>query len=632
MKLDKLKKQLYKPEEKSPKADLEQRLKGPSIFNLREKRKQKQLQEWQAPKPKKKIGLTLTSQQKKYFKIGGIALAGLLVILAGLFIWRWLTSFDQAKVGLEIIGAENLVSGEKVVYKVRYENNTRLELKNLKLVFYYPEDSLPEENENLVEVRPAANLLPGEAGEAEFPARLIGQKNAVKVAKAKLAYQAGGIESVFERRAEFSAKITSVPLVLAFDLPEKVVNGQSFDFSIRAINQSEVAFNDLRLRLDYPAGLNLESAQPTPFEDDNIWIFNQLLPDQEKEIHLKGILTGPAKENKTFEAWLEQRHENNWLIYNRSAEVVAIAVSPLYLDMWVNEKKDLIAFSGDKLNYKINYKNTTEVGINNVMVEVNLEGEAYDLSTLEVRNGSFSGLTNLISWDPGSLADLNYLGPGEEGELNFSVKIRDYLPINDFNDKHFSVIAKAAINSSAPPASLSDIKIDGKAQLETKIASNLVVYAKGFYYDEQMPNTGPIPPKVGEKTTYTIRWQILNSSNDVKDVVVEAILPPHVEWLGNLYPASADIRHNPNTGKVSWHLAEVKATTGILSPVKEAIFQVAITPGPPDIGSFMELLGQSNIRAHDSFAGMDYYSSDELITTKLRADSKIGASQARVVE
>ncbi len=632
MKLDNLKKKLYKPEQKQPKQEFNQRLKGPKDFNLKEKRGPKQVKQWQAIKEKTKKKFSLTDQQKKYFKIGGLALIGVFLIVAGIFIYRGFTSFDKNQVSLEIIGAKNLVSGEKVVYQVKYKNDTRLELKNVKLSFHYPEDSLPEESETSIETRSLDNLASGVSGEAEFPVRLIGQKNSLKLAKVELSYQPGKIETFFSNQAEFSTKITSVPLVLAFDLPEKVVNGQSFDFSIRVINQSEVALNDLRLRLDYPGGLNLEDIQPSAFEDDNIWQFEKIMPNQEKEISFKGVLTGSAKETKAFEAWIERKQDDKWVIYNRSAEIVAIAVSPLYVDMWVNQKKDLVAFTGDRLDYKIKYKNTTETGISNVVVDVNLEGDAYDLTTLRVKNGSFNGLTNLISWDPGSLNDLNFLDPGEEGELSFSVKIKDYLPIQDYNDKHFSVKALAMIDSLNPPAELKDIKIDGKAQIVNKIASNLVLYAKGLYYDEQMPNTGPIPPKVGEKTTYTLRWQILNSSNDVKDVVVEANLPPHVEWLGNIYPASADIRYDPATGKVSWHLNEVKATTGILSPVKEGIFQIAITPGLPDLGSFVELLGQSNIVAHDPFVKMDYHASDELISTNLEDDSKIGGRQARVVE
>ncbi len=631
MKLEELKKKLYQPEQGKEKEGFSQRIKAPRSFKLKQEREYKQAQKWQAGAKSRKL-ISLTEKQKKYFKVGGIAMAGLFLIIAGLLIWHGLTSFHQDKVEIKIIGPESLASGEEAVYRVEYKNNNRVSLRNLKIVFSYPQDSLLESGENLIEERSLSDLAAGQSGEAEFSARLIGQKGSIKEVEAELVYQPGEIESVFINQADFKTEITSVPLVLAFDLPEKVVNGQGFNFSVRLINQGKVSFDDLRLSLSYPAGLNLEDIQPQPFEDNNVWEVGRLMPDEEKEIAFKGVLTGQPKEVKAFEAWVEQKQGDDFVVHNRSAKSVNMALSPLYVDIWVNGKKDVAVFTGDTLDYRLVYKNTSEVGINNVAIDVKLEGEAYEMATLRVDQGSFDGRTNLISWRPGTLEELVYLGPGEEEELNFSVDIKEYLPINSFSDKNFTVKAVATIDSLSPPIELRDIKIDGRAQLVAKIGSNLLLSAKGFYYDEQISNSGPIPPKVNQKTTYTIRWQILNSSNDLKDARVEAVLPPHVEWLGRTHPSSANLKYHSDSGKVSWRIEEIGAGTGIVSPVQEAAFQVAITPGQPDIGSFVELLGQSNLAAHDSFTGLDYNVSADLISTYLKHDPNISKNHGIVVD
>ena len=101
--------------------------------------------------------------------------------------------------------------------------------------------------------------------------------------------------------------------------------------------------------------------------------------------------------------------------------------------------------------------------------------------------------------------------------------MKNKLPINNFNDKNFSANAAVKIDSSNIPAALQGTQLAGTDSVNVKLNSKLAIASKGYYKDNEMPNSGPLPPTVGQQTTYTIHWLVTNLSNDVDDVVVESL-------------------------------------------------------------------------------------------------------------
>lgn len=624
MKLKELRRKLYKPE-----SDFEERLEVPESFQVEREREKKLSEEWSEEEKKK---FSLSYQQKKYLFIGAVSAVFIFLIIAGLMFWFGFTSFDKDKVKLEISGPERIISGEEAVYKVKYKNNTKLSLKNVKLIFRYPKGSIHSGGDSLVESRNLADLEAGGENQTEFPVRIIGLKDETKKISAELNYQPGDIESGFSNQAEFSSVIISVPLILNFDIPKKLVNNQSFGFSIKCLNQSEVSFDNLQIRIDYPADFNFQSSEPQTFEEDNIWLIDKIISGQEIEIFIQGDIYGQEGDVKSFKAQLGILENNQFIPYSESISALTISSSPLSVSQTVNDSSDYIAEAGELLNYKINYKNTTDVGIRSVIIASKIEGNALDYTSLNLKKGSFDGETQTITWKASNLPELEFLSPGQEGSADFSIKIKKTLPINNYNDKNFEIINTSRINSSQAPLSLKDIDIAGSSELITKIKSQLSIQAQAYYNDDAIPNSGPIPPKVGQTTTYTIKWGLTNTSNDLSNVKTEAFLPPHVKWVGKFSPADDDLKYNYQTGQLVWNIGDLPAATGILLPVKEVIFQVSIIPGLNHVGSLMELIGQSKASGKDNFTGLEISSTDRPIDTDLPDDLTINKRDGTVVE
>jgi len=628
MELDKLKKKLYKPE-----SDFEERLKVPEPFQIEKEREKEFSEKWSDSK-KNKSFFSFILENKKYFYIGGLILVFIALLTSGFMFWHGLTSFNIDNVKLEINGPERIISGEEVVYRVKYSNNTKLTLKNVKLIFYYPEGSIYSKGDNLLESLELDDLNPGQSNQIEFPVRIIGLKDEIKKISAELTYQPGDITSFFNNYSEISSEIISVPLILNFDMPKELVNGQSFEFSLKFLNQSDIAFENLQIRMSYPLGFNFKSSEPKLFDsENNIWSIDKISAGEEIEIFITGDINGENGDIKAFKAQVGiLKNDDQFISYSESMNSLKISSSPLLAIQTINEASNYVAQAGEKLNYEILYKNTTDVGIRNVIITSKLEGSALDYGTLDLRDGSFDNNSQTITWKASNLPELNFLNPGQEGKVRFSIKIKNSLPINNYSDKNFEIINTVKVDSLQAPISLKDIDIAGESKLSTKIKSQLTIQTQAYYNDDSIPNSGPIPPKVGEVTTYTIKLRLTNSSNDLNNVKVEAFLPPHVKWLNNFKPSDSNLKYNSNSGQILWDIGNVPAATGFLSPVKEVVFQVSIIPTIVDKGHLVELIGSSKASGYDNFVDLEIIGTDKPIDTDLPDDPTINRVQGTVVE
>lgn len=633
MKLEKLKKELYKPE-----PEFKGRPTAPEVFEPgRKEEGPRPEKEWEIIKPKEKrkwfdiFRFTLTPKQKKYFLIIGIIL---FILLSGLLVfvyWYGRTSFDKSWVSLNISGPERIISGEEVTYLVRYKNNTRTILKDAQLTFYWPEGTLTKgKSANLIETIPINDIAAGQEAEIQFQARIIGLKDSQKELKVRLSYQPAEIKARFENTADFKITIISTPLALNFDLPEEVVNGQLITVNLQYLNNSQDSFFDLVIKIDYPSGFKISSTYPQPQE--NIWQIEELKANQEGKILISGTLEGEKDETKTFYGHLGILKDGIFVPYVETVKSSYISLSVLSLEQTLNDAIDYVANLGDTLNYQIKYQNNAQVGIPAIKITAKFEAQVLDFAQLNLKNGSFDSLTSTITWDQVTVPELTLLNPGQKGQINFSVKVKDKIIIKNLEEKNFTITSTVKIDSSSVPLALMGRQVSQESKLITKINSHLTIDAKGYYQDTLLANSGLLPPKIGQTTTYTIYWQLTNLSNDLKDVKIEAYLPPYIKWLDKFKPTQIDIRYDSLSHKITWQVGNLEAATGLLKPAKFIAFQVALTPSIIQVGEVVELIKDSSISGIDTFTGENLTASDSQIKTDLPDDPTMAWEKGRVVE
>ncbi|MBU1102441.1 hypothetical protein KJ853_02180 [Patescibacteria group bacterium] len=633
MELDELKKRLYEEGE-----NIQDRPQPPEAFEPGHisLEPQEEAPEWSERDAK--LPWRGLIKRRIFWFAGGTAV----LVLAGAAAWFFMLgrdSFDKTKVALNIYGQERIVSGEDINYIVRFKNNTNAILENVVLEFTYPEQAFPGDTQEIrlqgnlpVSTKDLGQLAVGQEGQAEFKARVLGDKDSQQKFSAKLKYRPANISSDFINTADFTSTIISVPLVLNFDLPERIVSGQTINFSLKYLNTSDATFSDSRIQLEYPAGFTYEGAYPAPAEGDNIWILPEIGRQEEGRIVIKGTVSGSEGDSKIFRARVGIQKDDVFIAYAQALASPEISVSPLFVELALANQETLTADLGQTLNYIVKYRNTTAVAIGPVVITVKIDSQAIDLTSVSAQKGFFSSAGGIITWNASSLPELNSLEAREEGEVTFSLRIKDKLPVNNYSDKNFTILTGAEIDSPNVPLSLVGTQIKGANQLAIKINSRLTLNVKGFYSDNLMPNSGPLPPRVGQRTTYTIYLQLLNVSNDLTGVVVEGYLPPYIQWLDRIYPTGESLKYDSATGKISWKLDKLSAATGILSAVKYVAFQVAFIPSISQVGSNAEIISNAQASGFDTFTLNTITTASQTLKTDLPDDPTVGWEKGRVAQ
>ena len=294
----------------------------------------------------------------------------------------------------------------------------------------------------------------------------------------------------------------------------------------------------------------------------------------------------------------------------------------LYITQQINGNPEYIANPGDSLHYEIFFKNIGEETLIDLSLATTLIGDAFDLVTLKAPDGEYEIGDNSILWEWRRVGDLRFLNIQEEGKVEFWVKLKEEWEIPSSEGKE--VIKNKIYLSQA------------REEFVNKVNSKLEIFQKGYFEDEVFGNSGSIPPRAGETTTYTIMWQVKNYYNDVKNVKVKATLPKNVKLTGKIFPEeeTEKFTFDSQSREIVWNAGDLKVAQGILPPTggggSNISFQVALTPDSTQIGKSAEIIGQAKIEGEDSWTGLTLESTAPVINTTLPDDQTVTGQQGIV--
>ncbi len=574
----------------------------------------------------------LSEDQKKAVKWGVIALGAISVFTVSVFaVINYIQgSFREERVAVSIEGPQQADSGKFLIYEINFKNDNRDSLEDAVLRVNYPEGFRPEQSPNFEpegETTGSFRLgkIPGGgAGKLVLNGRAYSPRGESIVIKANLNYMPSSLSSTFSARNQIVLDITSSPVDLEIMAPQNMASGDALDYLITYKNNGQKDMENLIIRMDYPGGFVFSTASPKVSESDNVWHIGRLSAGQEGKIVVSGKMEGARDEIKNARVFIGVAGQNQFSAYSESKTETKIAASPLSISQLVNNKDSLVANAGETLRFQIEYKNESDVGYRDVIVTEKLQSPVLDYTTLQMKGGTFDQNNSMITWKASDYPQLKFLGPGQGGMIDFSIRIKAVIPVENANDRNFVISSVAKIDSADIPTPIQMNKIVAGNKIDIKVNSKLILDAKGFYNDSLIPNSGPIPPVSGQETTYTIRWKTANVSNEVTGARVEAVLPTGVTYAGKLSPEGAHLTYNERNNSIIWDLGTLAAGSGIINTSPEVAFQVKFVPSPNQIGSTPDLIGSAVFSAKDAFTGENLSFVAEKKTTALREDEGIG--------
>lgn len=538
----------------------------------------------------------------------------ILLLVAGIagFIWRWQSNiYSKEILRLEILGLSEITLGQEVEYIVRYKNNGNFRLDNPELIFEPPEYSFQEgeifERQVLGPEKLGEAIYPGEEKTFSFKMTILGKQDEIKIARVSLTYQPKDLKAQYESSSSFTSQIKSVPLTLEFDLPSKVAGGKDFIFRINYFSNADYLLTDLRCQVEYPFSFEFINSLPKSIEKTE-WDIPVLNKSEGGRIEITGKLSGEVGEARVFKAKLGVWKQDEFILLKEIVKGVEIVRPFLYLRQEINGNPQHMALPGEWLHYEIYFKNIGEESLNNLFMVNNLEGEAFDFETIKSDLGNYQTGDSSVVFDWRKVSKLQSLIPLEEGRVEFWIKLKD-----DLGNVKNSILRNKVFIGEA------------KEEFITRISSKIEIIQKGYFQDEVFGNSGPVPPAVGDTTTYTIMWQVKNYYSDVRNAKVKAVLPQNVELTGEIFPEQeiSKFTFDSQSREIVWSVGDLQKGTGISKQGLTLAFQVAFTPFSYQRHQTAEIIREARITGEDSWTETTIEALVPAINTTLPDDPTI---------
>lgn len=503
--------------------------------------------------------------------------------------WYWQRNvYSKDILSLEILGPTFVDFAKDFDYTVKYKNNGSVYLEEAKLVFEYPKNAILEDGQNLRQEISLEDIYPGEEKSYSFRTRLIGQDSEVLTAKAAISFKPKNLKQRSERSTTFTNQIKSLPLTFEFDLPPKVEPYKDLKFGLNYFSNIDYPLMDLRVIVEYPSGFEFINSNPKSLEKVE-WELPPVNRAEGGKIEITGTIQGRVGEQKLFNAKLGMWRDGEFILFKEVSRGVEINQQGILITQKINGNYDYVANPGELLHYEIFFKNINSDTLTNLSLVDVLDGDIFDLQSLNAPEGSSTLGDSSIIWDWKSISSLQFLDPQEENKVDFWVKLKPDFQIPSITGSLF-IKNKVYLSPTIE-------------EFSTKVNSKLELSQKAFFQDEIFGNSGPIPPKVGEITTYTIIWQAKNYYNEVKNVKVKTILPEYMHLTGKIFPENSKLTFDSQSREIVWEAGDLAVGQGVLNAAPNVAFQVSFSPSISQIGQSPDIMGQSKISGEDSWTG-----------------------------
>lgn len=556
---------------------------------------------------------------------------------------------DLSALEIKIIAPEKIIAGEEFSYKVEYHNPTKFIFSKLRLEMQYPENfifsgsSLPPTSGNYGWNLP--NLEPGASASLSITGKLINKPDSVNVVAGRLNYYAASYSSQFKKEASVSTIISDSgwqidlessrtaflnqdnDLTLIFS---DVKNNYLGDFDISfAVPAEANAWVVMRTSSSSQSGAGFSSSTVNPLNAQKITItktggalwtvsgLNQEIGRQVVPLQYK--ISNPNGSSEVTVRLSKKMEDGQAYTFWEKIVTPELVKSDLNLTLFLNGAKTDGAINFDStLTYTLSYKNQGANFFKDVIILASLKGDFLDFNSLKSdQNGSIKD--NTLVWTKNEIPELAEIKPGQEGEINFSLNLKPFQE-GDLG-KNLSVVSYAQYSVDNKAVSGDNNKSNTITSL---LNSDLTLNEQIRYFDENnIPvGSGPLPPKVNEKTSFRVYWAVKNNLHELSETRVVFNLPAYVKWDEKSTTNVGNIYYDATSHQVIWEIGRLPVSVYRA----DAEFNISLTPTDNDLNKILVLSPGSLINAMDTVTKGTITKKTDPKTTKLEDDDIAGLS------
>ncbi|MFH1178716.1 MAG: hypothetical protein V1711_03290 [bacterium] len=544
---------------------------------------------------------------------------------AGYFFYYGGNSVSADKITIDIQGPTTIAGGDTVPLSFIITNKNSVAIENAIIEIDFPNgtrnaddvlSAFPRYVENLGTIPSGGTIT------RSIKVIMFGGAGESLTLPTSFSYGTANSNATFVKNSSYALAISSTPLSVSVDTITEVISGTQFTITLTVRSNATISMNNVVLSGAFPFGFSVTSSS-LPLDNSSL-LLGTLLPGKSKTVKLIGTLIGQDNDKRVFHFTIgtaktpnDQTLAVSYLTQDATVTITAPFINTI-LSLNGNTAPQSVITSGGYQRVNVSYTNTLQTSIENAMVAVTISGSAIDYDSINTSNGFYQSADHTIVFSRDTDPSLAILAPGASGigTFSFSTLAPEILPVSP------TVTFSVSVSGTRKGQTNVSEEVKTSTTKTAKVATTVLLSSSSLHSSGSLTNSGPIPPRAGQATTYTIVWNVQNKGSAIADGVISTTLPSFVSYTGL---ATSGFSYDKGSRTVTWNVGNIAQGASA-----QGSFQVSITPSTSQKGSIPVLTGPASFSGYDRFAGVQVSAKADPTTTETKGDPGYSPTNAIV--
>ncbi|MCK5080693.1 MAG: hypothetical protein KAQ63_00885 [Candidatus Moranbacteria bacterium] len=549
----------------------------------------------------------------KKFKMAGSVLTAIFVIIGLVIVYVKYkqSAFSQENVVVEFQGDQDVKSGELFDYKLVIHNNNRVAINEAQIQIKYPEELVPTiMGYTQVNARGSFYIDVGkiksrESKEYQLKFKAFASRENQVYLSTDFRYKPSNFSSVFNKEENHIINILGSIVDFSLVSQQEVSSGESSKMIAVLTNNTPNDISNLILKMSYPEGYSFGSSNLEKVAGiENSFKIPLLKANEKREVEILGSFAGEVDMIKKVIGEIGiLSEESKFSSISLAEEIVKVIPSRIgvYQEIVSGVDADTqTTYLGTLLKYEINFKNNSSNPLLDLVLKEDIKTDLIDHSSVRVDLGFYDQEKQQIIWKASDVPVLKVLNPGESGSVAFDFMLKDSFVPKD-GETNQTIATQAKISSLNVNTTLLANKELSSGDKLIKVNTNLDVLISGEFAGSVFKNNGPIPLRVGEETTFTIKVALKNNFNKIDKPSLTIKIPSGIIWKNSFHRSSGTVAFNERSHEIKWEPNALNSQVGYKYPAEELIFQIGVLPQSNQDGRDLVLVNSVEFQGFENF-------------------------------